>query len=76
MPSGYSKLHTFASRALGICARPLLQEAWPRILKQMLLQPGYKEKTMTSLLSGLHHALIIAPHPDDEFLAVHICFSR
>jgi len=67
MPSGYSNLHTFASRALGICARPLLQEAWPRILKQMLLQPGYKEKTMTSLLSGLHHALIIAPHPDDEF---------
>lgn len=67
MPSGCSKLHTFTSRALGICARPLLEDVWPQILKQMLLQSGCKEKTMTSLLSGLRHALIIAPHPDDEF---------
>jgi len=45
----------------------MLEKLWPSILSQMLSQSGLREKSITSLLSDLRHALIIAPHPDDEF---------
>ena len=67
MARSSSVLHTFASSALGMCARPLLEKVWPSILRERLLQTSFEEKTVTSLLSGLRRALIIAPHPDDEF---------
>ncbi len=67
MASIPTRLHTFASSALGMCATPMLEKAWPLILKRVLAQPGFKEKSTASLLPGLRHALIIAPHPDDEF---------
>lgn len=67
MASRLGRLHTSTSSALGTCATPLLERVWPWILGQTLLQSGFREKAMTSLLSGMDHALIIAPHPDDEF---------
>lgn len=67
MASIPTRLHAFVSSALGMCATPMLESVWPLILRRMLSQPGFSEKPIASLLSGLRHALIIAPHPDDEF---------
>ncbi len=50
-----------------MCATPILEKAWPLILRQILSKRRFREKSMASLLSSLQHALIVAPHPDDEF---------
>jgi LmbE family N-acetylglucosaminyl deacetylase len=67
MASISTRLHAFASSSLGMCATPMLEKAWPLIIRRMLSRSGFREKSMTSLLSGLRHTLIVAPHPDDEF---------
>lgn len=66
MARGFHRLHVFASKALGTFAKPMLRNVWPWILGQTL-QRQFREKPANSLLVGLHHVLIIAPHPDDEF---------
>jgi LmbE family N-acetylglucosaminyl deacetylase len=67
MASISTYLHRFASSALDVCATPMLEKAWPSILSRMLSQSCFREKSITSLLAGLRHALMVAPHQDDEF---------
>lgn len=61
------RFRRLVSGVLSSFATPLVGNVWPLILRRVLSQSEFTEKSLTSVLSGVRDALIIAPHPDDEY---------
>lgn len=61
------RIHALLSGVRTFSAAAMLERLWPSILMESLRRPGFKEKPVSQLLSSTRRALIMVPHPDDEF---------